>query len=348
MKKIVLICDIDVKKGSSYFDFLMQLTSPRFQFILLARSINDDAYNDLYSKGYCYSSFAGTWQLTRLLHRHKPHLIHLHFYGIGHPYTFIARCFSSNIILTMHNSPPKEYQITSLRKIKQKLLSMPLSRLCAISPFIEDWLGQFIAKEKIFLINNGINLSRFEYEKVPPLQTKLRCFYVGSLSSEKGLHYLLTLFSEPSLSHIAQLDIFGDGELKEQVELTANKAQSIHYHGRSTHIEQDLKQAHIVLMPSCWQEAFGYVAIEAMAVGRPVVAEPIGGLADLFVDQKQGWYVHFEQPEQVQKLLMLIYNKSEVLADVSLAARERVEQEYDIQRQITQTHEMYTSLLGIE
>ncbi len=37
MKKIVLICDIDVKKGSSYFDFLMQLTSPRFQFILLAR-----------------------------------------------------------------------------------------------------------------------------------------------------------------------------------------------------------------------------------------------------------------------------------------------------------------------
>lgn len=345
MKKIVLICDIDVKKGSSYFDFLMQLESPRFQLVLLARSITDDAYNDLYSKGYRYDSFTSMWQLIALLHYHHPHLVHLHFYGIGHPYTFIARCFCSHVVLTMHNSPPQGYQITPWRRIKQKLLGLPLARLCAISPFIQQWLSQFMAQEKIALINNGINLSRFKYEKIPPMTAKLRCFYVGSLSAEKGLHYLLALFLDPRLSRIAQLDIFGDGELKEQVKLAANQTQSINFHGRSTQIEQDLKQAHIVLMPSCWQEAFGYVAIEAMAVGRPVVAEPIGGLADLFVDQQQGWYVHFEQSDQVQNLLRLLHSQSDTLEAISVAARKRVEQEYDIQRQITQTHKMYTSLL---
>ncbi|EAR57723.1 glycosyl transferase [Photobacterium sp. SKA34] len=345
MKNIVLICDIDIKKGSSFFDFLIQLPHPNKHFILLARSISDDAYSALKSKKYTYSSFANSAQLFALLLRYHPHLIHFHFYGIGHIYTFIARVFCSKIVLTMHNSPPKHVEITGWRRWKQLALGIPITRLCAISPFIQRWLEAFMPSKKILLINNGINLSRFNYKKLPPITNKLRCFYIGSLSAEKGIHYLLDLFSQPELTIISQLDIYGDGELSELVKLTAYREQSINYHGRSSQIEQDLQQAHIVLMPSCWQEAFGYVAVEAMAVGRPVIAEPTGGLAEIFTDKQQGWYVCFEQIDQVQKLLMFLYSQNKLLERVGLAARKKVEQKYDITMQIAQTHELYSSLI---
>ncbi|WP_233217697.1 glycosyltransferase family 4 protein [Photobacterium sp. GB-36] len=346
MKNIVLICDIDVKKGSSFLDFLIQLPDSNKHFILFARSISDDAYSVLKSKNYTYSAFANSAQLFALLLRYRPHLIHFHFYGIGHLYTFIARIFCSKVVLTMHNSPPKHVEITGWRRWKQWVLGMPITRLCAISPFIQRWLEAFMPSEKIVLINNGINLSRFNYKKLPPITNKLRCFYIGSLSAEKGIHYLLDLFSQPELATIAQLDIYGDGELSEQVKLTAYRENSIYYHGRSAKIEQDLQHAHIVLMPSCWQEAFGYVAVEAMAVGRPVIAEPIGGLAEIFTDKQQGWYVCFEQRDQVQKLLQFLYSQNKLLECVGLAARRKVEQKYDIAIQIAQTHALYSSLIG--
>ncbi|MCG3864038.1 MULTISPECIES: glycosyltransferase family 4 protein [unclassified Photobacterium] len=345
MKNIVLICDIDVKKGSSFFDFLIQLPEPNRHFILLARSISEDAYSTLKSKDYTYSSFANFIQLFVLLLRYRPHLIHFHFYGIGHIYTFIARMFCSKIVLTMHNSPPRHVEITGWRRWKQSVLGIPLVRLCAISPFILQWLQTFVPQNKIILINNGINLSRFNFEKMPAITNKLRCFYVGSLTHEKGIHYLLALFSHPDVAAIAQLDIYGDGKLEQQVKHAAEGEKAINYHGRSTQIERELRHAHVVLMPSCWQEAFGYVAVEAMAVGRPVIAESIGGLAEIFIDKKQGWYVYFEQTDQVQKLLKLLYNKNNLLDEISVAARERVEREYDLTRQILQTHAMYTSLL---
>lgn len=79
MKNIVLICDIDVKKGSSFFDFLIQLPQPNKHFILFARSISDDAYAVLKSKSYTYSSFSSATQLFALFLRYRPHIVHFHF-----------------------------------------------------------------------------------------------------------------------------------------------------------------------------------------------------------------------------------------------------------------------------
>jgi glycosyltransferase involved in cell wall biosynthesis len=37
----------------------------------------------------------------------------------------------------------------------------------------------------------------------------------------------------------------------------------------------------VVCIPSLWDEPFGFVAAEAMAMGRPVVVTPSGALAEL-------------------------------------------------------------------
>src|SRR5207253_11191243 len=46
-------------------------------------------------------------------------------------------------------------------------------------------------------------------------------------------------------------------------------------------------EAAVVACPS-HREGFGYVALEAMAHGKPVVASAVGGLLDLVVDEEAG------------------------------------------------------------
>jgi glycosyltransferase involved in cell wall biosynthesis len=51
------------------------------------------------------------------------------------------------------------------------------------------------------------------------------------------------------------------------------------------------RRSTLALVPSIWSEPFGIVAIEAMAMGRPVIASRTGGLTDVVVDGESGLLV---------------------------------------------------------
>jgi D-inositol-3-phosphate glycosyltransferase len=54
--------------------------------------------------------------------------------------------------------------------------------------------------------------------------------------------------------------------------------------------------AEVVVMPSHY-ESFGMVALEAMAMGTPVIASEVGGLAFLVKDGRNGFHVPSRDPE---------------------------------------------------
>ena len=49
-------------------------------------------------------------------------------------------------------------------------------------------------------------------------------------------------------------------------------------------------RAELVVLPSLW-ESFGYVAVESMALGRPVIATEVGGFPEFIDDGETGWLV---------------------------------------------------------
>jgi glycosyltransferase involved in cell wall biosynthesis len=54
-------------------------------------------------------------------------------------------------------------------------------------------------------------------------------------------------------------------------------------------LDSMLDDADVGLMPSIWEEALGYTGLEMLAKGIPLIANPLGGIADYVVEGRTGW-----------------------------------------------------------
>ena len=77
---------------------------------------------------------------------------------------------------------------------------------------------------------------------------------------------------------------------------------------------------HVIVAPSIWLEPFNFTILEAMAMGKPVVATNIGGHPELVVDKKTGFLVD-SIPEMFSCLKLLEDEK--LRSDMKEAAIER-------------------------
>ena len=79
--------------------------------------------------------------------------------------------------------------------------------------------------------------------------------------------------------------------------------------------------AEMVIMPSHY-ESFGMVALEAMAMGRPVIASEVGGLAFLVRDGKNGFLVPSRDPEALAERIFTLLLDDNCRRDLGRQARE--------------------------
>lgn len=103
---------------------------------------------------------------------------------------------------------------------------------------------------------------------------------VAGFRPAKGHDVLISaLVHEPDLRVV----FVGDGPLEDSVKKLAAELGVLHrcsFEGRSRESERYIAHAAVLAIPSRW-ESFGLVAIEAAALGVPVVASSVGGLAEI-------------------------------------------------------------------
>jgi len=88
-------------------------------------------------------------------------------------------------------------------------------------------------------------------------------------------------------------------------------------------------EADICVAPSIWDEPFGLVAVEAMAVARPVVAARVGGLQDIVLHGETGFLFDRGDDEALADALMALIEQPELRARMGARARAVVERSYD-------------------
>ncbi len=116
--------------------------------------------------------------------------------------------------------------------------------------------------------------------------------FVGRLSPEKGVR---TLLAAAEMARDVPLTIAGEGPLAGEVEreVASRRLSHVRLAGRLAGPELFTlwRTARATVVPSECYENFPLVVAESMALGVPVIASRLGGLAELVTESEAGWLV---------------------------------------------------------
>ncbi len=170
------------------------------------------------------------------------------------------------------------------------------------------------------IIPNGVDLEHFSPD-VSPIDKfcdgKLNILFVGRLESRKGANYLIKAYKQvkEELPN-SRLIVVGPGtrlRRKYERQVKRNRLEDVVFVGYAPYAElpRYYKTADIFCSPATGRESFGIALIEAMAVGKPVVASNIDGYASVMTHGAEGLLVPPKDKKALaQALISLMTNES--------------------------------------
>jgi glycosyltransferase involved in cell wall biosynthesis len=141
-------------------------------------------------------------------------------------------------------------------------------------------------RDRLSVIRNGVPLGA--PGEGPPPRGPLRLVMVARLEPRKGIDVALRALAQ---SAGTVLDVVGDGPLRAELEgmaATLGLGARVRFWGYRSDPEAFVARADAALCSSR-TEGLPVGLLEAMALGRPVVAVPVGGVPEIVVDGDTGW-----------------------------------------------------------
>lgn len=182
------------------------------------------------------------------------------------------------------------------------------------------------------------------------LPTDKAIAYVGRLEKFKGVDILLSAMTE-ILKNIpnARLIIVGDGSYRDELVKIAhslNIGNQVEFRGHiaRSEVKKVYEESAIILMPSIWPEAFGKVGIEAMSVGRPVIASDVGGINEWLIDGVTGYLVPPRDANAIAEKVKIILSNQELLQKMSKNAHDHATN-FSIERHVERTIKLYEEVI---
>ena len=162
--------------------------------------------------------------------------------------------------------------------------------------------------ERVRVVGNGIAVERYDVRASPPTSPRT-LGYVGRIAPEKGIDDVFAVAAATGLP-VRAWGLMQDRSCWDAA-VAAHPSADVRHEG---FLPTDDLQAAIggcaaVLMTPRWVEAFGNVAVEAMACGVPVIAYRRGGPAEIVVDGVTGFLV---EPDDVAGLVTAVARLGEI------------------------------------
>ncbi|GAO44328.1 putative glycosyltransferase [Flavihumibacter petaseus NBRC 106054] len=196
-----------------------------------------------------------------------------------------------------------------------------------ISKYSKNIFSRLI-REKAPIIFNAVGNSYFP---IPELKaTGNRLLYVGVINRRKNLMSLLKVLDRLQQKGCAfTLDIVGDFDESEKYReevlpfvAARGLSQRVNFLGWKT--QEDLIELYtnhdIVVLPSL-QETLPVVIAEAMSAARVMVTTDVGGIPEMIDHGKDGFIYQKHQEDQLEGILMELFNNHELVSEVGAAAR---------------------------
>lgn len=165
----------------------------------------------------------------------------------------------------------------------------------------------------------------------------------------KGFHLLADALREMSNSvrrETIELVVFGTSEPAHSPDL-GFKTHYLGWLDNDTRLALLYSAADVFVFPSV-QESLGYTAMEAMACGTPCVGFNQGGVPDLIDHKQNGYLATAYDPADLARGIAWILEDNELRNKLAGRAREKVIQEFDLEK-ITERHmALYRKILNLK
>jgi glycosyltransferase involved in cell wall biosynthesis len=125
--------------------------------------------------------------------------------------------------------------------------------------------------------------------------------------------------------------------------LELGMSDNIIFTGFRTDIPQLMESFDLYTMPS-WEEPFGMVFLEAMALGKPVVAWKLAGPEEIVINGETGFLVQPKAHQELGEAILTLARDAEMRQRFGQAGRRRVEERFSSQRMCADVLALYRQL----
>lgn len=288
--------------GAKTYDKWNGISIHRFRFIPFSNhKIVENGIFAILKKSIIYSPVflcyivAATYQLIKLVRKNRIGLIHCHWVVPQGAIVWLIKKLlpEVKIIVTAHGSDINKFTGKTFKKLKKGIFKTA-DCVLPVSKEIQEKINKIHNLGEIPIIPMGIDTKIFfPRESIKP-DNETWLMFVGRLSIEKGIEYLIEAFSMihhkyPTLI----LKIVGNGELKNNLKLFVKQngiENKVHFEGfvSQEQLPKYYSSANIIVMPSI-SEGSPVVLPEAMACKGIVIASDIAVYKDLIQQGINGY-----------------------------------------------------------
>lgn len=222
---------------------------------------------------YTFQHISNAFEFAK---KEKADIIHSHFTLLS---SFFYRLIDTPTLISVH-SPIVDDIRPFLDNYKDcKFISFSLAQRKQMPQL--NWYAN---------IYHGVDTSVFSFESNPDDYI----LYLGRVTEEKGVHFAIETAKATGIPlKIAGPSYPTEGYWHKMIEPNID-GQNVQYIGHVNFFEKIklLQKAKLVLFPTLYHEAFGYVLIEAMACGTPVIGFGNGSVPEIIKDGKTGFVVN--------------------------------------------------------
>ena len=259
--------------------------------------------------------------LRKIIDDQKPDVIHAHDMRAG----FVASlcCGKIPVVSHIHNNA-YDARGLSLKSVAYLLAGFKAKHILWVSQSsYEGYIFHKLFAKKSSVLFNILDLSHiYEKKKQDQNTYDFDMIYVGRLTYQKDPQRLMRLCAKLKESRPdVKLAVVGTGELEEETKTLCRELglqDNVSFLGFQSNPIKMIADSKALVLTSRW-EGTPMCALEAMALGTPVVSTPSDGMMDL-IDNGVHGYLH-EDDEALAESLLKILRDPEHRADLSRNAK---------------------------